>query len=639
MTKSRGHKRSQHDSAKSKASLPQDGRRLDAESGSHRAFRGWRLWCLRTVTALASVGVFLFLLEGGLWLLGIGYPTRFFVPSEQEGVLTTNLYFGWHYQQETLTTPQPCLLAAKKPPDAIRVFVLGESAAMGTPDPSFGLARILEAMLRPYYPDRSVEVVNAAMRGINSHVIVDIARQCATLQPDLIVVYMGNNEACGQYSPTTRTAFLGRHPAWIPFFHRVKQTRTGQLIRRVFGDTPAIFSVSRKAQAPASFDKHLNAQDGPGRAFVYRNFRDNLRGICEYGLQSGASVIVSTVACNLRDFPPLGSLHDPALVNPERKATWDLLCRRANESEGRGDRAEAVACYRKATEIDDHYAELHFRLARCCLAAGDVETAKRHFLLARDWDALQFRTDSRLNEIIEQVATERQDRRILLVDAEKVLAAGERCPDGIVGQELFYEHVHPNFDGAYELARAIVPSAVQALQRDKGLSPSAAGQMPTRDQCARELAFTRWDEVNIAAAMAELTAKPPFTRQLDHAERQARLEKEIKSVTSHVDEKFVAEVIAAYREAIKARPQDWQLHYNLGALLHQLERYDEAARELDYVVQTLPHVASFRVLLGYALGKSGRWDQATVQFREALKRDRRDTQAREGLAWARKMGR
>jgi len=590
-------------------------------------------------TALASVGVFLFLLEGGLRLLGIGYSTRFFVPSEQRGVLTTNLYFGWHYQQETLTTPQPCLLTATKPPDTIRVFVLGESAAMGTPDPSFGFVRILEVMLRQCFPDRRVEVVNAAMRGINSHVVVDISRECAALKPDLVVIYVGNNEACGLYAPTTRAALLGRHPTWIPLVHFVKQARTGQLIRRIFGDSPDVSGVSREVQAPAFFAKHLTAADGSDRGAVYRNFRDNLRRICRYSLESGASVVVSLIASNLRDCPPLGSLHDSRLTDLLRMKQWEVFYRRGIESDDRGQIVEAIAYYRQAAAIDDHHAELHFRLARCYLAAGDLDGAKRHFILARDWDALQFRADSRLNGIIGEVAAEYAGRRIALVDAETALAASGRCPDGILGSELFSEHVHLTFDGDYELARAVLPAAVQALERDRGFVSSPSAQVPTRQQCARVLAFTRWDEVNTMAAMAELTTKPPFTRQFDHAVRQARVEKQIKSVMDRVDEKFVNDVLQVYRDAIAANPQDWQLRYNLGALLHQLGRCDEAAQELNYVVQTLPHVPAYRILLGYALVKSGRWDQAAVQFREALKRDRRNKQARDGLAWARKMGR
>jgi hypothetical protein len=111
--------------------------------------------------------VFLGLVEGILFVCDVGYSTSFFVKSEQRGVLTTNVHFGWHYQQETLTEPEPCLVPVDKPKGTIRIFILGESAAMGTPDPSFGFARILEVMLQSAFPNERFEVINAAMRGIN----------------------------------------------------------------------------------------------------------------------------------------------------------------------------------------------------------------------------------------------------------------------------------------------------------------------------------------------------------------------------------------------------------------------------------------------------------------------------------------
>ena len=99
-------------------------------------------------------------------------------------------------------TPEPCILSAK-PAGTVRIFVLGGSAAQGIPDPSFSFGRILEVMLRERYPDVKFEVVNAAMTAINSHVALEIARDCAAHQPDLFVVYMGNNEVVGPYGPGT----------------------------------------------------------------------------------------------------------------------------------------------------------------------------------------------------------------------------------------------------------------------------------------------------------------------------------------------------------------------------------------------------------------------------------------------------
>lgn len=75
-------------------------------------------------------------------MCGVGYPTSFFVQSERPGFLTTNAHFGWHYQQETLAEPQPCMIPIDKPRDGIRVFILGESAAMGTQLPEESLVNL-----------------------------------------------------------------------------------------------------------------------------------------------------------------------------------------------------------------------------------------------------------------------------------------------------------------------------------------------------------------------------------------------------------------------------------------------------------------------------------------------------------------
>jgi tetratricopeptide (TPR) repeat protein len=603
------------------------------------------------------------LLEGALSLFRVGYPTSFFIPSEQPGVVTTNMHFGWHYQQRGLTQPHPGLVPIDKPEGAIRVFVLGESAAMGMPDPSFGFARILEVMLRQCFPDHQIEVVNAAMRGINSHVVLPIMKECERLEPDVFVIYMGNNELTGLYAPRTPLAFLGGHPALIPLFHRVKQMRTAQLLRRVLGANPAAFEKKKEVPTAAFFESRRTALDDPQRAGVYRNFRSNLERICRCGLEAGADVLVSTVAVNLRDFPPLGSLHRDGLTAGQLEQ-WDRFYREGATFEIKGEAARAVASYRQAAELDDHYAELHFRLARSLLRTGERDEARRHFVLARDWDALQLRTDGRLNDLARAVAgewsgpaptTASAGPSVRLVETDAALAAGERCPDGIPGREFFYEHVHLNFDGDYEIAVTLLPAVVQTLL-DRGFQPGTAdaGQgtedgagkpsglpgmesvrIPSRERCARVLAFTAWDEVNTAAAMVELTAKPPFTRQLEHAGRQAAAEKAIAAVTDHIDQQFIDRVIRDYRDALERRPNDWHLHYNLGTFLHQLERSQEAVAHFEYVVRTFPHVAPFRVLLGYALVRSGLRDQAIDQFREALRRDRGYEPAREGLEWAR----
>jgi tetratricopeptide (TPR) repeat protein len=632
-----------------------------------------RLWSLRIAMVFVAPALLLLLLEAILTLFHVGYPTTFFIAGAQRGVLTTNSHFGWHYQQQTFTEPQPCLLPVEKPQDTIRIFVLGESAAAGTPDPAFGFVRILEVMLRPYFPGRHLEVVNAAMRGINSHLITQIARECAALHPDLFVVYMGNNEFIGLYGPRTPVSFFGRRPGLIPAFHFVKGTRTAQLFRRLLGANPEARQSRPSTRTAAFFREHYTSLDDPERQYVYRNFRANLERICRYGLDVGAGVAVATVAVNLRDCPPLGSLHRPDLTASQR-TQWDEIYHKAVVSESGGDIQPALASYEQAAAIDNHYAELHFRLGRCRLRAGEREAAAVQFALARDWDALQFRADSRLNQIVREVAgslsgpgpkatdgprdPSSTGGAVRLVEVEKALAASERCPDGVPGKEFFYEHVHLRFPGDYEVAKALLPAVVEAL-RARGLTPAGLGHspdvppggtttvraenepatqradVPTYEECARTLAFTRWDEVNTAAAMVKMTAGLPFNEQLEHAHRQAAAEKVIKAVTDHIDEPFINQVIQAYQQAIAARPQDWYLHYNFGAFLQELHRPQEAATQFSYVVRLFPHVPAFHVQLGRAQGEAGRLDEAIREFREALRRDRSYRPARESLARAR----
>ena len=46
-------------------------------------------------------------------------------------------------------------------------------------------------------------MVNTGVIAINSHVILPIARECARLQGDMWIIYMGNNEMVGPFGAAT----------------------------------------------------------------------------------------------------------------------------------------------------------------------------------------------------------------------------------------------------------------------------------------------------------------------------------------------------------------------------------------------------------------------------------------------------
>ena len=123
----------------------------------------------------------------------------------------------------------PILMDADKPPDTCRIFILGESAAQGDPEPAYGAGRYLEVLLRERFPGQRFEVVNVAVTAINSHVIVPIARECAQHQGDLWIVYMGNNEMVGPFGAAT--VFGAQAPPWwlVRTYLAEQQTRAGSV--------------------------------------------------------------------------------------------------------------------------------------------------------------------------------------------------------------------------------------------------------------------------------------------------------------------------------------------------------------------------------------------------------------------------
>lgn len=561
-----------------------------------------------------------------LRLCGYGSPTRFFEVTGDGKTLTTNQKFAWQfYSRAKATSPVPLLFPKEKAAGAFRIFVLGESAAAGTPDPAFGFARQLELMLGEQYPGKRFEVINAAMRGIDSHIVRQIAGECARLSPDLFIIYMGNNELIGLHAPSPEEFQLSANVHWIRLQHSIKRTKLAQL-----GDSLlARMSQGRKAkeQDMEFFRRQRLAFDDPKREPVYRNYASNLRDICRLAEAAGAQALVCTVGVNLRDFPPLGSLHRRDW-NSEQQKQWEQFFAVGVAAEARRDFPAALTNYESAAHLDDHFAELLFRMARCYEAAGKLNEARQHYSLARDWDAIQFRTDSRLNNLARSVATN-AGQRTRLVDVEKSFAASLLAENGIPGERIFHEHVHLKFDCDHHLATTLSPEIAAALK----LPPSSRPPL-TRDECARRLAYTFIDEGNMKVAIARLTANPPFLDQIDHAARQAAADAEVQRRLGQVAREEVDRTINAYREAIQARPEDWVLRFNLGNLLTQMNQPRAAAAEFAEVVKRLPGNRTSRMGYGTALLQAGSRYDAAEQFSAALKIDPDYQPAQQALAAA-----
>jgi tetratricopeptide (TPR) repeat protein len=531
-------------------------------------------------------------LELTLRLSGYGHSTNF-VRREKlpDGsvILRENRDFTVPFFSEQLVRrPQPFRLSATKAPGTIRIVILGSSAAMGDPEASFSIARLLETQLRAAYPDKTFEVVNAAITAINSHVVRGIADDCAReLQPDLFIVYEGHNEVIGPFGPTgIFTGFLRSEHA-VRFAIWLKSTRTGQLLA----------SLARRPASPEKwggmemFLQHQIAGDDPRLDTVRSHFRNNLRAIVASADRAGAATLVCTTLASQRYFAPFLSLHRADLT-ASQLAEWTKRYQTANDAALAGHTAPAESAYRAALAIDDRHAELNFRLARLLMNIGGHTEALALFQRALDLDALRFRADSSLNAVIRDLPASLPDSQIRVIDLHSPSSAlsGYRAQDN----KLLYEHVHLTFSGTHLVAQELLHSAAAELSA-RGLVPHAKPAALTPDETRQRLAFTAYEQAMIFLELQNRFQRPPFTAQSDHDFRLETTGRQLaaaQSLLARPDATAALRVV--YDAALEFAPKDWILQRNAGMMLvargdpaHAIAYLEKAAAWIDDDADTL----------------------------------------------------
>ena len=585
-----------------------------------RRITGRRLWLFRIIAIVVIPIAVLSLTELLLRVVGYGYPAEAIIKCkvDSKDAWCDNVNFGRRFFSRNIARDTlPYNFPAKKADNTYRIFILGGSAARGTPDESFGFSRILQRILQQQYPAVNFEVLNTGMTAINSHVVLQIAKSCAEHDGDLFIIYLGNNEVVGPYGAGTVFSPLSSNLSLIRFGIAFKATKLGQMLSYLFesistaGKTPKVWQGMRMF-----LDKQVR-HDDPGLQTVYRHFQRNLEDIINTVGNSDTKVIVSTVGSNLKDSPPFASLHRLGLSEADEKK-WADIYHEGTKYEKADKYSEAISHYLAAAEIDADYADLQFRLGRCYQEMGQYDKARQRYIQARQYDTLRFRPDTRINEIIRTVAGNRIEEGIYLVDAAGKFE--DNRPHQTTGEELFYEHVHLNFSGNYLLAETIFKEVDRILperiKRQKSNLP-----LLTEDQCAKDLAYTGWNRYNIAKQNLDtLIGKPPFTNQLYYNKSVGQKQQQLKALEVYLTPAAIKEVAAQYIQAINKAPRDWRLHWKYGVLLtDQLKDYKQSAEQYQLVIDLLPHFYNVYSQLAMVSLKLGDIDTAINTFKKSIR--------------------
>jgi tetratricopeptide (TPR) repeat protein len=524
-----------------------------------------RQWFFRLI-ALVVIPLFLLAAtEAGLRLSGRGYDPGLFrkLAIGNSEFLVNNETFGLRFFPPQLTRgTSPIRMPVHKSAGAYRIFILGESAAMGDPEPSFGAGRYLEALLEARYPGAHFEIVNTGITAINSNVILPIARDCANAGGDLWIIYMGNNEMVGPFGAATVFGAKAPPLALVRLNLAIQNLRVGQLLvelaRKLQGGNAAAPSWGGMEMFVGN---QLRADD-PRKEVVYDNFSRNLEDIVKTGLNSGVKILLNTVAVNLKDCAPFATMVNSNLP-PAERAQFDQDFTNAVREQENGHFPDAVRDFGLAATIDPQVAELQFRWGQSLLKLTNSAAAREHLQMACDDDALPFRTDSRLNAIIAATGRKLANGNLVLFDTVAALAAS--APFGLLGNETFFEHVHFNLDGNYQLGRAWAEQVAGMLPAE--ITRGSTNGWPSQSACDLRLGLSDWNRELVWKNVISRLEQPPLSGQLDNTARVNDLQSRLKALQARMDARDADQANTDFQAALLRAPEDFLLRANYAAFL------------------------------------------------------------------------
>jgi serine/threonine-protein kinase len=257
----------------------------------------------------------------------------------------------------------------------------------------------------------------------------------------------------------------------------------------------------------------------------------------------------------------------------------------------KGQLDEAIDCYQKAIEVDPHYAPAHANLGGVLASKGQLDKAIACF------------------------------RKAIEVDSKFAPAYSEL--GGALKEKGELDKAIANYRKAIELD----PRLARALTR-LGKALQQKGQLEEADAYLRKAIDL---EPNNAEAHRDLGVL-----LCDHKHEYAAailcfkkaIELEPKNSMAHADlgtalrgKGQMEQAVACWRKAIELDPKNAQAHSNLGAALSQKGQVDEAIASLRRAIELDPSLTMAHANLGNALKRKGQMDEAIACFRKAIELD------------------
>lgn len=356
----------------------------------------------------------------------------------------------------------------KKPSNGLRIFVLGGSTTAGYPYLFSGsFPAMLQTRLETLYPEKRVEVVNLGMTAVNSFTVRDFTFDCLDYEPDMFIIYSGHNEFYGALGSASTQGRI--FPGNLKLTRAVIALRKLNLYRFIQDIVAKTFSrnsgQSQTLMARMAGDKTIDLS-APIFVKTTENYSANITDVVRLAGKSNLPVLIGSLASNLRDQKPFVSILPPSVDAGLFSSAIDRIKNRMFA----GDFTSALTVLDSLINLAPNYALTHFYAGRCYEFTGNYEAALIQYRQARDSDGLRFRAATAMNQAIRKICDQYENAVYTAVE-EKFSALS---PNGLIGNNIILEHLHPNLEGYFSMAksyaesiRSILPSGIQLSTDDE----------------------------------------------------------------------------------------------------------------------------------------------------------------------------
>jgi tetratricopeptide (TPR) repeat protein len=510
----------------------------------------------------------LILLEIGLRIFEYGGNLDLFIegPPGFEKYLRANPNVArrYFYVQSTIPNPPTQLFFREKPKNGYRIFVLGESSAMGFPyGNNASFPNILERGLSNTFLDKEIEVINISMSAINTYTLLDLLNEILDQSPDALLIYTGHNEYYGALGVGS-VQTLGSSSWFIKTYLKLQSFKIFLLLRDFIGwiknlTSNVLYEGTEADPTATMMERIVGEQTIPYGSELYRKgkeqFEKNMEAIVHTAIRHGVKVVLGELVSNIRDQAPFISLKDK-----------------------QGNSAQEL-----------------FNLARQLEKQGNFSEARKNYFKAKDLDALRFRSPEEFNFILKNLAL-----KYFVPLAPTINNFEKKSPGGIIGNSLMIEHLHPNMKGYFLLAETFY----ETMKKNKLISQDWPKDGITAE---RDKGVTALDSVYASIVIGHLKESWPFKPK-------------------GLPNRFVQSFVAANKMeelSLKALVEEnynlVSAHYDLGKFYENKGELDSALSEYRAMISFIPHEPEFYQLAATILIKRKEYDKAAGLLHKSLK--------------------